>query len=136
MSLLDLFERRVIPASVASEIDRELIGTETVQLDPEQEAESIHFSTKYNISNVDSDCLVLSKGAILLTDDLLLRNVAKENGIEVHGAIGIVTANLWGNKITKNECREILVSLYAESSLYLTQKIYELVLKEIERYRS
>ena len=64
-------------------------------------------------------------GAVLLTDDLAARDVAKEINVEVHGSLGIIALACSRNRIDRGEAANRMRTLQQETSLFVTDAVVE-----------
>ncbi|MCK4613885.1 MAG: PIN domain-containing protein [Thermoplasmata archaeon] len=102
----------------------------SVQENRETQDRAADLETMYNLS--PNDALVLSTAgnlhaAILLTDDLELRETAACEGIRPVGTIGMLLRAFRKRLCTLEKLSEKLDLLYEESTLYITKDLIEMV---------
>lgn len=70
--------------------------------------------------------------AILLTDDMDARNTANEEGIEVHGSVGVVLYGYSQGTLTEESAKRTLRELKQDTSLYLSTPLIEYAIELVE----
>jgi predicted nucleic acid-binding protein len=65
------------------------------------------------------------RDAVLLTDDMDARNTANEEGIEVHGSVGVVLYGFSQGALTEDAAKRTLRELKQDTSLYLSTPLIE-----------
>jgi predicted nucleic acid-binding protein len=146
---LRIVESLFIPKSVESEIrsknapgKNELknagwITTEELEGKQKEKAEKI--AKDFGIELADAEAIVLAKTnniRLLFTDDKGAREIAEYYGLEVHGSAGIIARAYRSNILNYEEVKNALEKLHQESSLYITDRVYKIVLDLIEMSRS
>lgn len=69
--------------------------------------------------------LATDRDAVLLTDDLEARDVARDANVEVHGSVGIIVFAYRRSQLSKPEAIRLLRSLQTETSLFITDAVVE-----------
>lgn len=72
---------------------------------------------------------------ILFTDDKNAREIAEYYGLEVHGSAGIMARAYRDKILSYEEVKDALEKLHKVSSLYMTDRVYKIVLDIIEMSR-
>jgi len=67
------------------------------------------------------------------TDDSDARDVGGLYDIEVHGTAGIVARARQSGLLSYEETRQVMHDLHERSSLYLTERVYRIVMEMIEK---
>lgn len=62
---------------------------------------------------------------VLLTDDLAARDAAEQEGLEVHGSIGVIALASSRGLIEPNTAADCMRSLQAETSLFVSDAVVE-----------
>ena len=69
---------------------------------------------------------------LLLTDDAAARLAAGNQGIAVHGTIGVLVRSIRREQRTAKQVLEVLQSLPQKSTLHLKRSLLEAVMREVE----
>ncbi len=142
---LRIVENLLIPKAVESEIrsknapgKNELRNASWItakELHGIQKEKADKIAKDFGIELADSEAIVLAKTndiKFLFTDDKSAREIAEYYDLEVHGSAGIL-ARAYRNKILSyEEVKEALKRLHQDSSLFITDRVYEMVLDLIE----
>jgi len=72
---------------------------------------------------------------LFLTDDRDAREVGELYDIEVHGSLGIVLKGYREGIFEYDYVKNAIYDLYRKSSLFMTQRVYERVVRMLEEYR-
>lgn len=147
-SCLKIVERLFISKSVESEIrskdapgkselkNAEWIITKELEEDSKEKASKI--AKDFGIELPDAEAIVLARTLsvkLLFTDDRSTKEIAEFYGVEAHGSAGII-ARAYRNKILNyEEAKDALEKLHKQSSLYMTDRVYKIVLDILEMYR-
>jgi len=145
---LRIVENLLIPKSVELEIrsknapgknelrDAGWITAKELKGDQKKKADKI--ARDFGIELADAEAIVLARTndiKLLFTDDKSAREIAEYYGLEVHGSAGII-ARAYRNKILSyEEVKDALKGLHEKSSLYITDRVYKIVLDLIEMSR-
>jgi predicted nucleic acid-binding protein len=71
---------------------------------------------------------------LLLTDDLAVRESAKQLGITPVGSLGVVMRGYRENRISYEQAVEKIQSLYQTSTLFVTPALVDLALEQLAQY--
>lgn len=147
LHVLDLFGEIVISNEVLEEVIKEgRIGSDSIKeiknlkiirLSDEAKDFSQKIRLKYEIDLGEATALALAiqeKIAVFITDDLDARETGKFFGLEVHGTIGIILRAFREKIISKEEAIDCIKELKAKSTIYLTDRLIEHVLKELSKF--
>jgi len=146
LSLLTVFDKLMIPETVWDET----VGRGRV---PEKALESLpnlmrvnvasdvaaEFIREMNLADIhkgEAECLywcVKEKVALILTDDLAVRDAAKALNIRPVGSLGVVIRAFRDKKITLEAARKILFCLYRNSTLFVSWTIVEMAIEQLEK---
>ncbi len=146
---LRIVDNLFIPKSVESEIRsknapgknelRDAGWITTKELDGIQKEKADKMAKDFSIDQADAEAIVLARTndiKLLFTDDKSAREIAEYYGLEVHGSAGIIARAYRSKILTYEEVKEALERLYQDSSLYITDRVYKIVLDLIEMTRS
>jgi predicted nucleic acid-binding protein len=138
---LSLFDVLLIPQTVYAEIEAgdvpsglEKVSDELVDVDEEQK------------ETVDQDAgeraaiaVAKERDVVLLTDDLAARESASNDGVDVHGSIGIIALAHARGFLDADEAATLMRSLQRETSLFVTDAVIDRgieLLDDTQRERS
>lgn len=145
---LKIVKSLFIPKSVESEIrsknapgknelrDADWITTKELNGSQKEKAEKI--TKDFGIDRADAEAIVLARGEdieLLFTDDKSAREIAEYYGLEVHGSAGIIARAYRDKILSYEEVKDALEKLHKESSLYMTDRVYKIVMDIIEMSR-
>ena len=125
--------------NVAAEIENELginindfniqiIQTVSGKLDLSNDKKGRLSTTDINLLKT---CHIHRKGCILVSDDLLLKNIASENDIKCYTTPEFAVYQLKKSVITKQQCVKFMNIL---KKIYIRQRDIEKILKRIESW--
>ncbi len=139
INFLNVFEKVIVPTSVRQEYLKheasdtpEIFSLKNIKNAIADIDEVQKFIAKYNLNNLHSgeiECLFLCKRNsinILLTDDLAVRDIAKDFDVVPVGLLGIILRVYRKGIITKQQAENYLYELYEKSSLFVTKTVVEL----------
>ena len=145
LSLLSVFDELKIPNAVwqetvgKSRIPKEaflsLPNLKRVTLPTDAAAIFVLEKKLVNIHLGEAECLFwcAKEGiALILTDDLSVRDAAKALNIKPVGSLGIVVRAFRDNKITLDIARKTLYELYRNSTLFVSWTIVEMAIEQLE----
>ena len=139
--LLNLFEVLCIPGAVwAESVDK--INVSPLHFNNGRRhilaaSDVNHFVQAHSLSNLhtgerESLCLCNQLDIpLLLTDDLAVREAAKRLCVRPVGSLGIVVRGYKQGVLPYSEAEKILIALYEESSLFVTQTIVEIAIEQL-----
>jgi len=90
----------------------------------------------YGIDAGEAEAIALclsGKYQLFFTDDSDARDVGELYDIEVHGTAGIVARAHSSRLLSYEETRQVMHDLHEKSSLYLTERVYRIVMAMIEK---
>ena len=133
LALLELTGEILVPGTVLDELERGQTDISEVGF----AAERVKFNTESTHPHLDpgeTAALVLctERNAVLLTDDLDARNTAKEEGIEVHGSVGVVLYGYSQRTLSEGATKRVLRELEQETNLYLSTPLIEHAIELVE----
>jgi predicted nucleic acid-binding protein len=142
---LGIVDNLLIPKSVESEIrsknapgKNELKNAgwiTTRELDGIQKEKAGKISKDFGIELADAEAIVLARAndiKLLFTDDKSAREIAEYYGLEVHGSAGIIARAYRSKILSYEEVKDALDKLHKQSSLFITDRVYKMVLDLIE----
>lgn len=119
LSLLELTGEVLVPETVLDKLERG--PTDISGLELSAERVDIDIETVYpHLDSGETAALVActERNAILLTDDLDARNTAVEEGIEVHGSVGVVLYGYSQGALSADATKRTLRELKQDTNLY------------------
>ncbi len=135
----------VIPSAVYHEVTRyDKTGSKELQnshipvirLNEKEKSFAKRLCSVYEIDIGEAEAIALclsGKYQLFFTDDSDARDVGELYDIEVHGTAGIVARARQSGLLSYEETRQIMHDLYEKSSLYLTERVYRIVMEMIEK---
>lgn len=126
LGLLELTGELLLPQTVLDELERGSTDISELEFTVEQVAYDDE-STYPQLDPGETAALVLcsERDALLLTDDLDARNTAKNEGIEVHGSVGVVLYGYSHGELSEKTAKRVLRSLERDTNLYLSTPLIE-----------
>ncbi len=145
LSLLrDLFGKVYIPNAVYEELanderfeeeSKEVAQADYIERRDVENPSSVAFLQRVaGLDRGESEAIILSDemtSDILLMDEALGRNVARNMGLHVMGTIGMLRSAYQEKILTANEIREC-VSIMQSAGRYVSEKLYQDVLASLE----
>lgn len=133
LPLLELTGEILVPRTVLDELEHG--STDISELDFSVEPVGRDLGSAY--SHLDPGeraalALCAERDAILLTDDLDARNTANEDGIEVHGSVGVVLYGYSEKTLSGDEAKQTLRQLKQDTNLYLSTPLIEHAIELVE----
>ena len=126
LSFLELTGEVLVPRTVLDELERG--PTDISELDFAVEGADIDVESVYpHLDSGETAALVVctERDAILLTDDLDARNTATDEGIEVHGSVGVVLYGYSQGTLSADVAERTLRELKQDTNLYLSTPLIE-----------
>ena len=133
LSLLELTGEVLVPKTVLDELQDG--PTNVSKLDFSVEQTEIDFDAVYpHLDPGETAALVISAehNGIFLTDDMDARNTANEEGIEVHGSVGVVLYGYSEGALTAETAKQTLRELEQDTSLYLSTPLIKHAIELVE----
>jgi len=126
LSLLELTGAILVPKTVRDELERgptDVSGLDcsTVRVDTDTASAYRHLDPGETAALV----VCTERDAILLTDDMDARRTATDEGIEVHGSVGVVLHAYSDGALTADAAKRTLHDLQTDTSLYLSTPLIE-----------
>jgi len=147
LSLLRIFETLHIPDAVWSEtvgrghvLQDDVQGLSIVQrhtLPPLEIAQFIQDNGLIALHEGERECLFLCQHigvAILLTDDLAVREAAKQLNLTPVGSLGVVVRAYRLGRISLADAEHHISDLYDISSLFVTRALVELAIAQLHEH--
>ena len=134
----------VIPAAIYNEVTRynrpgskELkeSGIAVIELSEEEKVLAKRLCSTYGIEVGEAEgiSLCISRGYdLFFTDDADARDVGELYSIEVHGTAGIIAKAFRSGSLSYEKTKQVMLELHKKSSLYMTQRVYKIVMEMIE----
>lgn len=133
LSLLELTGEVLVPETVLDELERG--PTDISGLDFSVEPVDVDVESVYpHLDSGETAALVVctERDAVLLTDDLDARNTAGEEGIEVHGSVGVVLYGYSQGALSADAAKRTLRELKRDTNLYLSIPLIEHAIESVE----
>jgi predicted nucleic acid-binding protein len=134
----------VVPAVVAIEVTRsnkpgsqELKDSQVpvIELTEDEKVLAQQLCHRYRIEVGEAEAIALCisrRYDLFLTDDAAARDVGEVYNLEVHGTAGIVARAYHEGLLSHAEIKRAMQELYETSSLYMSERVYKLVLEMLE----
>lgn len=141
IKILGMFGKILVPPEVKNELQQYQINygkINVINLDAKFKDVSLIFVDKFYLDLGEAQAIALclqEKADYFLTDDLDARIVAKSNGIETHGTIGVILRAFREKIISKENTIKKVKELYENSSLFITKNLIAKIINEIEGFR-
>lgn len=133
LSLLELTGEILVPKTVLDELEDG--PTDVSELEFSVEQVTMDLDSAYpHLDPGETAALVvcIERDAILLTDDMDARNTANEEGVEVHGSMGVVLYGYSQGVIAEEAAKQTLRELKQDTSLYLSTPLIEHAIELVE----
>lgn len=131
LSLLELTGEILVPKTVLDELDAG--PTNASKLDFSVEQVDIDSAYPHLDPGETAALLVCTdRDATLLTDDMDARSTANEEGIEVHGSVGVVLYGFSQGALAEETAKRTLRELKQDTSLYLSTPLIEHAIELVE----
>lgn len=133
LSLLELTGEVLVPETVLDELEHG--PTDFSGLEFCVERVNIDIESVYpHLDAGETAALVVctERDAILLTDDLDARNTATDEGIEVHGSMGVVLHGYSQGALSADAAKRTLRELKRDTNLYLSTPLIEHAIELVE----
>jgi predicted nucleic acid-binding protein len=133
LALLELTGEILVLGTVLDELERDQIDISEVEFAGERVSVDTE-STHPHLDPGQTAALVLytERDAVLLTDGLDARNTAKEEGIEVHGLVGVVLYGHSQSVLSEAATKRVLRELEQDTNLYLSTPLIEHAIELVE----
>ncbi|MFB6173625.1 MAG: hypothetical protein ABEI39_03195, partial [Halobacteriales archaeon] len=133
LSLLELTGKVLVPKTVLDELEDGPTDVSELQFSV-AEADIDIDSVYPHLDPGETAALVVctERDAVLLTDDMDARNTANEEGIEVHGSVGVVLYGFSQGALTEDAAKRTLRELNQDTSLYLSTPLIEHAIELVE----
>jgi predicted nucleic acid-binding protein len=133
LSLLELTGEILVPKTVLDELEDGPTDVSELEFSVEQVTADTD-SVYPHLDPGETAALVVctDRDAILLTDDMDARNTANEEGVEVHGSVGVVLYGFSRGALAKETTKCTLRELKQDTSLYLSTPLIEHAIELVE----
>ena len=126
LSLLSLFDRLSVPATVRDELQRggtpeslSKLAFDVVAVDGRHDAQQLDPGEAAALAAASA------RDAVLLTDDLAAREAAQRADVEVHGTVGVIALGYARDRLGREEAAALMRDLQDETSLFVTDAVVE-----------
>lgn len=132
LHLLELVGEICVPKTVLTELERG--STDTSELEFTVEQVEYDDATYPHLDPGETAALVLcaDRNAVLLTDDLDARKTAQDEGIEVHGSVGVILYAYSHSELSEETAKRVLRALKQDTNLYLSSPLVEHAIQLVE----
>jgi len=144
---IEIFQT-VVPKAVFNEVVRsekpgskELRGSkiEIIEITEDEKvlAKRLYDLYRIEVGEAEAIAICISKDSdyeLFLTDDKDAREVAELHDIEVHGSLGVILRAYREGIFEYGQVKNTLHDLYRKSSLFMTRRVYERVVRMLEEY--
>lgn len=133
LSLLELTGEVLVPKTVLDELEDGPTDVSELEFSVEQVTVDIDSVYPHLDPGETAALLVCTdRDAILLTDDMDARSTANEEGIEVHGSVGVVLYGFSQGALAEETVKRTLRELKQDTSLYLSTPLIEHAIELVE----
>lgn len=136
LRFLNIFNELIIPEAVIKEVEIGGFPKEMNSIDYEVKRcmKSDSKFDKLDIGEAKGLSIIkdLDEGHIFLTDDLDARRKGNEEGVEVHGSVGIIVLAFSHNEININEAIDLIRDIQKKTDLFIADEIVETGIKELK----
>lgn len=143
-SLLRIFETLYVPNAVWTETveanrvpETDILALGNIRRHILSETKVTHFVQEHSLHNLhagERECLLLCRQMdipLLLTDDLAVREAAKNLGLTPVGSLGVVVRAYRLGHRSLDEAKRLIADLYDVSTLFVTRTIVELAIEQL-----
>ncbi len=112
--------------------------TEVIGLTEDEKVLAKRLCDLYQIEVGEAEAIVICISRnykLFLTDDKDAREVGELHDTEVHGSLGIILRAYREHIFEYDHMKNGIYNLYRKSSLFMTQRVYERVIRMVEEYR-
>ena len=132
LHLLELIGEIWIPETVLEELERGSTDISALAFTAEQIEYDDSAYPHLDPGETAAIVLCSDQDAVLLTDDLDARNTAQDEGIEVHGSVGVILYAYSHDELSEEEAKRVLRALKQETNLYLSGPLVEHAIGVVE----
>lgn len=127
LDLLAPFDQLYVPETVYAELEAGGVpkGLSEVPYELVEPNESRTYSTKLDAGETAALSVAKEQGVVFLTDDRAARTVASEEGVEVHGSVGVIALGYSHGLLDGDEAASRMRTLQRETSLFVTEAVVE-----------
>lgn len=127
LELLSVLDQLHVPETVYDEVESGGIPSDMESLSYERVSSEDLDAGYGELDPGETAALAVADeyGAVLLTDDLAARDVAKEIDVEVHGSLGIIAFAYAQGLLERDEAADRMRALQHETSLFITDAVVE-----------
>ena len=140
VSLLNVFDKIFISAYIKEELLKYKIESlaNNFELKEVNKDQAALLAEKYVLEIGEASVVWLCKCLkvpLLLTDDLIAREVVMQLGIRPVGAVGVILRCFREKIVTQEHAIEILKLLHKKSSLFITSALINYAIGEVNRFK-
>jgi len=134
LELLSAFDRLYIPETVHAELEAGGVPLALSEVEYElvELSERRSHFPELDAGETSALTVAIEQGADLLTDDLDAREVAMEDGVEVHGSVGVIALGYARGLLERDEAAARMRALQRETSLFVTDGVIERGIRMLE----
>lgn len=134
LELLSAFDSLYIPETVYAELEAGGVPISLNEIEYEHvvPSESRSHSTELDSGEAAAILVAMERGAVLLTDDLDARKVATNEGVQVHGSVGVIALGYSRGLLESDEAGARMRALQRETSLFVTDGVVERGIRMLE----
>ena len=127
LELLTTFDTLFVPETVYEEVDAGGVpdGFADLSYDLVEANEDSTVPEELDAGERAAVAVANERDTVLLTDDLAARESASNEGIEVHGSIGVIALGYAREIIDRDEAASYMQALQRETSLFITDAVVE-----------
>ena len=127
LELLSALDGLYIPETVYEELEAGGVpeGLSELRFELVEPNESRTYFAELDAGETAALSVAEERGVVFLTDDLAARNAASEEGVEVHGSVGIIALGYSRGSLDRDEAASRMRALQRETSLFVTEAVVE-----------
>jgi predicted nucleic acid-binding protein len=128
LGLLSVVDTLLVPEAVRAELDAGGVPDELTDVPHELVAaaeDAVVPDHDLDAGETAALAIATERDAVLLTDDLEARRVAKAADIEVHGSVGVIVLAYTRGEIDRQTAVDRMRALQTDTSLFVTDAVIE-----------
>ena len=137
LGLLSVFDEFLVPETVYAEIEAGGVPTGMADVSYELVEADAEAKRTGDLDAGESAAITVAREReiILLTDDLAAREVASDDGVDVHGSVGVIALAHGQGQLDADEAARRMRALQRETSLFITDAVIERGIEQLHKTR-
>ena len=127
LGLLSVFDEFLVPETVYAEIEAGGVptGLDNVSYELVEADVDTKETSELDVGERAAITVARGRGITLLTDDLAARKSASDDGIDVHGSVGVIALAHGQGRLDADEAARRMRALQRDTSLFVTDAVIE-----------